>query len=162
MTGRPSLLEDPDRRRSIIDAVSRALEAGSPQSTAAEAAGISESTFYLWMQLGDEGAEPFSEFSEAVRRSRVGGEIALLERVKAHSDEDGPVALKAATWLLERRWPEKYGASVTLRKAEENVMGALLGQLRERLDPATFARVLEALAADEGPGDAESRGAGVH
>lgn len=160
--GRPSLLSDPERRDRIIRVFTDALEKCLPNTTACELAGISEATYYGWMSAGEEGLEPYASFYEAVTRARARGEecmvdvvhLATLEKRDAEGNPTGMVDWKAAAWLLERRFPERYGAAVTVRKAEEKALGVLLERLREGLDPATWARCLEVLAAEDGPSGA--------
>lgn len=156
--GRPSLLADEDRRRQIIKDFCDAFEKCLPNTTACELAGVSEPTYYAWMSAGEEGVEPYAEFYRAVTRARARGEecmvdvvhLATLEKRDAEGNPTGMVDWKAAAWLLERRFPDRYGASVTIRKAEEKALGVLLERLREGLDPETWARCLAILAADDG------------
>ncbi len=160
--GRPSLLSDKDKKRRLIESFEDSMEKALPQSTACALAGISEGTFYLWMQYGKEGREPYAEFFEAVTYAKARGEAGLIEMVQkaTHAENEG-IGVKAATWLLERRFPDKYGASVTLRKAKDEALEVLLGTLRKRLDPETFARVISVLAEDESPEHSEGAGS-VH
>ena len=61
MTGRPSKLTE-ERQERII----QLIRGGNFASTAAEAAGISESTFYRWMKTGKESAEAIQKWDERV------------------------------------------------------------------------------------------------
>lgn len=149
---RPSLLANKKRRERILRDIKEALEDGLPQSTAAELSGISQATFYGWMQLGEQGIDLYSEFFEAVVLAKATGEKKLIDAVQIGT-LDPAQGWRAASWLLERRYPDKYGASVTVRKAEEKALGVMLERLRTGLDPATFARVITCLAEDEGEGD---------
>jgi hypothetical protein len=46
------------------------LELGVPDKWAAESEGISERTYYEWLEKGAKGIEPYAAFSAAVTRAR--------------------------------------------------------------------------------------------
>ena len=68
--GRPCKLT-PDVHGRIVAEVGR----GAFPWVAARKYGISPSTFYLWMQLGDDGDPQYSEFSEDVHKAAAGARI---------------------------------------------------------------------------------------
>lgn len=168
--GRPSLLSDPERKQRILRAFEDSMEKCLPVATACELAGISEATYYGWMSAGEEGVEPYSDFFETVTQARARGEqgmvdvlhLAALQKTDAEGNATGAVDWKAAAWLLERRFPDRYGQGAMARKAEEKALGVLLERLREGLDPATWARCLAILADEDGAGSSGERSADVH
>lgn len=89
----------------------KAVRAGLPYHLAAEAAGISETTFYEW-QRGEfpRGADKAlkAQFSEELTRAR--GESAL--RLMALISSAAPDDWRAAAWILERRFPKDFGRHV--------------------------------------------------
>jgi hypothetical protein len=108
-TGRPSKFT-PMRCASIIDAVSHRI----PYEMAAEANGISASTFYEWLKLGkehrDEGIESdYSVFSESIKRSE-------MTRMREHCDMIAakPERWQADAWILERRWYKYFSPNAYL------------------------------------------------
>lgn len=76
---------------------------GVPNVRIIEALNIAESTFYAW--CNNPTTEQQRKFSEALKKAEVDYEQALLETVmKAGQEKDW----KAAAWLLERKYPERY------------------------------------------------------
>jgi transposase-like protein len=57
----------PEVQQKIVDAI---LE-GAYDWVAARAVGINQDTFYYWLQRGEAGESPYSEFSEAVGHARA-------------------------------------------------------------------------------------------
>lgn len=129
--GRPTLLT-PEVQEQIL----AALAVGAAQAHAAECAGIGESTFYRWMERGEEedAPEEFREFREAVTRTRaraavdavqliqriaVGGQV-TKETTRTYRDPDtgerveetevvrAPPDWRAAAWWLERAHPAQF------------------------------------------------------
>jgi transposase len=90
------------------------IRAGNTVEVAAEAAGISEATFYAWMARGEQSRasdRPYREFRAAVEQARAEAEATLVTRIaKAAANGSWP----AAAWLLERRYSERW-AKVTER-----------------------------------------------
>lgn len=98
--GRKSKLDD-ERKAVILESI----RAGNYAETAAAAAGISQSTFYLWLQKGAAGEPNYSEFSEAVKEAEAIGEqrcVALITKAARRN-------WTAAAWMLERKHPERWG-----------------------------------------------------
>ena len=106
---RPSSLTD-ERR----EAAERALATGAPLSVAAAAADVSPRTLSRWLEDGlvvrrelvavPEPGEPSAGGGGALREDDVGIERALVGAVLTAAKTDW----RAATWLLERRWPRRY------------------------------------------------------
>jgi transposase len=98
---RPSKLTD-ERTEKIC----RAVKAGNYPGIAARSAGISEATFYRWMEEGraaDSG--PHHDFYEAVKRAEAEGEALAV----AWISKAMPVEWRAAMAVLERRFGERWG-----------------------------------------------------
>lgn len=102
--GRPPKLNE-----QIIEEVCDYVLQGTSMAKAANLAGISESTFHRWMAAGVK-SEPnslthvlYQRVTEAIELS----EHELLQYLRVSLEEDRN--WKVATWLLERRFPEKYG-----------------------------------------------------
>lgn len=92
-----------DRIKKIV----KAIKEGSPHETAAQAAGISPSTFYSWLQKG-EAAETgqYKDFAEKVAQAEAQAES---ERIRRINNAGRKGEWRADIWYLERRYPEKYG-----------------------------------------------------
>ena len=102
--GRPSKLTPEVTKR-----ICQAVKLGATYKLAAQAAGVSEKTFCVWMARGREGgpgSAKFVEFLQAIKDSEgEGAETCLAVIRKAALDG----IWTAAAWLLERRYPDLYG-----------------------------------------------------
>ncbi len=85
------------------------LRAGVAVEAATRAVRISERTFYEWMQRGERGSQrnaPYRDFRAAVEQAR-GEHEAILVGQLARAASKG--SWRAAAWLLERSFPERWG-----------------------------------------------------
>ena len=89
--GRKSLYSE-----QIVDEITKIIAIGASDKTAYEYVGISERTFYRWM-------EEKKQFGQAISRARAKGKLGLHQRVVTASSEDW----RAGAWLLSHRWPEE-------------------------------------------------------
>ncbi len=113
----------------IAKDITALIEAGHFAVVAAVASGISESTFYRWMERGREAKSgQYREFWELVGKAKALAETRYLEVVRLVSnDERHKNRLKAATWWLERRHAGKYSpkyilehqGEISVRRAED-------------------------------------------
>jgi hypothetical protein len=71
--------------------------------TACEATGMSESSFYLWVEKGEEGRSPYKEFSEAITRARGRAKARIVHSLLDEKD------WRARLELLARVFPDEYG-----------------------------------------------------
>ena len=90
----------------LTEVIAGHIRDGNYPEVAASLAGISPSTFYLWMDRGRKGVAPFLEFLESIERAQA---RATIDRVAyiVRAAEVGH--WRAAAWLLERTRPEQYG-----------------------------------------------------
>lgn len=100
--GRPSKLT-PELQKEIC----KYLELSVAAKYAARSCGISESTYYDWVNKGADGIEPYVEFSEAVDQASARAVPNLTARGLA-----GGKGSSMAAFLLERRFPDEYGPQV--------------------------------------------------
>ncbi|MBM4438690.1 MAG: helix-turn-helix domain-containing protein [Actinobacteria bacterium] len=84
------------RRRALLEALCK----GHSRNAAAAAAGLSKTTLYAWLH-DDPLLEP------EMRKAEADAERMLVERITEAADNG---VWQAAAWLLERKWPEDYGA----------------------------------------------------
>jgi transposase len=104
--GRKSILSE-----SLTDDLVRLLAAGNYLEIALDAIGLGRSTFYEWLERGelDEGGakkdEAYRKFRERIEKARAEGEARNVTVVAAAAAEDW----KAAAWMLERQFPERWG-----------------------------------------------------
>lgn len=84
------------------------IRVGNTVETAAEAAGISGATYFNWMEKGLQEKEgTYHDFREAVERARAESEAMLVGRVTTAAAKG---SWRAACWLLERQWPERWAS----------------------------------------------------
>ena len=98
---RPTKLT-PEIQQSIADAIS----AGNYARVAAECAGVGETTFYRWMQMGERARTGrFREFRESIR----------IAEAEARAVKAWQTAIykhwKAAMHWLARRHPDRWGST---------------------------------------------------
>ena len=84
---------------------------GPSNRDAAMRAGISEATFYSWMQKARKSgaAVAYVQFLESLERAQADLKAVLLARVQKAS-VDGQ--WQAATWMLARKFPKEFGQTV--------------------------------------------------
>ena len=116
---RPTKLT-PDVHKKIVNLI----KAGNYNDVAAQAVGITESTFYDWMKKGEDGySEIYTEFSKAVKEAGAFSEAHYLELIRKAAQE---TSWQAAAWVLERKHKDKWGRAVTVEgnqdKPINNVM----------------------------------------
>ena len=87
----------------ITQIVKEALEDGQTIKTACQMSGICVSTFYQWMDKGEEGREEYVEFMETVKRAEPVIKKVLLDKIKNAEQ------WQAAAWILERRFSDEWG-----------------------------------------------------
>lgn len=101
--GKPSLLTE-----ELADQVVTMLRSGTLPRVACEAVGIDIRTLQRWLERGRSGRErdkAYREFTERVGRARAEAEARAVAQIARAASEDW----RAAAWLLERQWPERWG-----------------------------------------------------
>jgi transposase len=98
--GRPTKLTPEVRQRIVA-----ALRAGNYAKPAAESAGVSEATYYRWLDRGRKQKRGiYREFHDDVRRAEADAEVEAVARWrKAFPDN-----WRAIATYLERRYPERW------------------------------------------------------
>lgn len=93
------------------------IEKGLPYNLVCGAVGINYSTFAGWLVKGEAGKKDYTEFLEAVNKSKANYAVKCLERVDQYA-ENGSVF--CATWLLEKRFPKEFGKHENLNIKSKN------------------------------------------
>lgn len=102
--GRP-----PKLTSELIEQFCDLLIEGRTIERAAKLSGLSGTTIYRWLAMGkkQDAESIYKELVERVSEATEASEFSLLQSMrKAGSD---PKNWRANAWLLERRFPEKYG-----------------------------------------------------
>ena len=94
--------------QSRIDQLVLMLRAGTSQTVAARAAGMSDRTMRTWILKGRQGDPAYKELSERLERARAEGEVKQVARIATAAKEDW----RAGAWLLERKFREEHGEPI--------------------------------------------------
>lgn len=92
----------------LIKKITDPVKLGVPPLVAAMQNGVSESEFADWMSRGVDagrGEWRYAKFRDAIKEAEALCEAGLVGTLR-RAAQDGNVT--AATWLLERRFPERY------------------------------------------------------
>ena len=104
----------------MIEQICDLLVQGKSIAKAAMLTGISESTIYRWLAQGKlVGAEAiYVELVDRVREATECSEFELLQNLRIAGSK--PDHWRATAWMLERRFPEKYGRKTPNQSNGEN------------------------------------------
>jgi hypothetical protein len=132
----------------IVDKICTAIRAGNYAKIAAGMAGISESTYYSWLEQAKKpDAEPeFLEFLESIERAEADAEVAAVIRIRQAADNG---TWQAAGWLLERKHGERWGRNDKIRQEISGVNGAPIQLSLEEAKKAVLAFLDEGLEQNE-------------
>ena len=105
MGRKPKIVATPE----ITKEICALIAAGFTNKAAIEGL-IDESTFYLYMQKGEEDKQKgkesaYAEFYKSVKTAEKGFRLRHLKNIKDASE----TVWQASAWLLERRFPDDYG-----------------------------------------------------
>lgn len=108
----------------VQETICSAIRAGNYSEIAARYAGISSTTFYKWMALGegDNAKDPYKEFREAVENARATAEVRNIGLIQQAANNG---TWQAAAWFLERTAPARWG-----RRSALEVTGAEGGPVK--------------------------------
>ena len=103
LNGRPPL--EPQNYQQVI---CEFIRKGNYVETAAAASGVTKETLYTWLKEGAKAPpdSPYRIFSDAVCKAVAESETRLIDRVEDHSKKGD---LRADTWRIERRFPNRWG-----------------------------------------------------
>lgn len=155
--GRPHELT-PETAKRIVDAI----RLGNYAVVACQLAGITETTYYRWLERGEDkeqpdgswtlGEEPFREFRESVKRAEAEAEAMAVGTLVVASRANASDALR----FLERRYPKRWRPSYTteVTGADGGPIAIELARTLEGMSDADLAAARRALAdVAEGPPD---------
>lgn len=103
MIGRPPCFSE-----EVAERVLEAVRQGLPYKQAAAYGGISYSTLNRWRREGEmeDGAEQYREFWRQLEQANGEAALSLVGRVNEAAAQGD---WKAASWILERRFPRIWG-----------------------------------------------------
>ncbi len=101
----------------VTEALLTAIRLGMFIEHACAYAGIDSSTFRRWRQDALDGIEPFKSFWPEVTKAEADSIIRRMSRIEKAA-EDGNWTADA--WVLERKYPDKFGKRDRLEISAEN------------------------------------------
>lgn len=145
--------------KEAANAIIASVGAGNYRETAAAAAGIHRTTLRNWEARGETGEEPYASFMTSLQAAEAESEMGLLKQLLhgappevLDEGEDMRVVVKNKSewqriaWVMERRWPRRWGGRVRATVTEE--LGMLIERLRAKVDDETFSKVVDATRED--------------
>ncbi len=128
--GRKTKLNDA-RLKKVVDGIT----AGLPYDTACALAGIHYTTFLNWMKRGEEDKTgEFFKFFEEVKKAEAIAESVHIKNIK---DAGRNGVWQADAWMLERRYPEKWGKKEQVKQEITGKDGEQLAVKFEIVDGRT-------------------------
>jgi len=127
-----------------------ALAEGATVEHACDYASLTPRTFYNWMQRGESREEQedlYVQFFHTITRARGQGVItdlcAISDAVRAHD-------WRAAAWRLQHRYPQDYGAKLTIQGDADHPLRVYHEMPQEQLD-ARIQQLWHQCGYDHGP-----------
>jgi hypothetical protein len=134
--------------KEITERICLAIRAGNYAKVAAGMAGVSETTYYRWLELSEEpnAKKEYREFRESIERAEAEAEVAAVARIKQAADNG---TWQAASWLLERKHGERWGRNDKLRQEITGANGAPVALSIEEAKKAVLAFLDEGVEENE-------------
>lgn len=102
---------------SVWQRLNQAISVGAYIEDACVFAGISSRQFRRWRELAEQGVQPFAERWEEINKSESQSIVRNLFNIQNASNNG---TWQASAWLLERKYPEKYGRKETVNLVDNN------------------------------------------
>jgi hypothetical protein len=102
---------------SVWQRLNQAISVGAYIEDACIFAGISSRQFRRWRELAEQGVQPFAERWEEINKSESQSIVRNLFNIQNASNNG---TWQASAWLLERKYPEKYGRKETVNLESNN------------------------------------------
>jgi transposase len=109
----------------VQDKICVAIRLGNDKKVAAALAGVSETTFYRWLEMAElpNAKKEYREFRESIERAEAEAEVTRIARITQAADNG---TWQAASWWLERKFPERWGRNDKIRQEiTGNINGAV-------------------------------------
>tara|TARA_R110002020_G_scaffold275776_1_gene490981 strand:+ start:1119 stop:1613 length:495 start_codon:yes stop_codon:yes gene_type:complete len=102
---------------SVWQRLNQAISVGAYIEDACNFAGISSRQFRRWRELAEQGVEPYAERWGEINKSESQSIVRNLFNIQNASNNG---TWQASAWLLERKYPEKYGRKETVNVVDKN------------------------------------------
>ena len=96
---------------SVWQRLNQAISVGAYIEDACVFAGISSRQFRRWRELAEQGVEPYAEKWQEINKSESQAIVRNLFNIQNASNNG---TWQASAWLLERKYPDKYGKKDTV------------------------------------------------
>lgn len=120
------------------------------------AAALERVPYYTLREWLKNTSEPFASFAADLQAARATREGALLDRLEDYAGSSKERHPQSIAWLLERSFPNEYGAKVRLRVEAEHEV--LFDAIRRELGEEIYARVIAVAALCDAGGEEEAGG----
>lgn len=127
----------------LSDRICEIVRNGNFLEAACSDVGINSRTVRTWKRLGREGHEPYASFLAALGRAEAASENLYVLAIRRAALTDW----KAAAWLLEHRFNERWGYRAQITHTVEEEFRGLVDVIERELGPEAAARVFAAFTA---------------
>jgi hypothetical protein len=114
----------------ILDAIGTLLVEGNCKETVAAFLGITRMTWWRWEQLGEQQPDSvYGEFCYVVEKAQAASEIGMLRSIRY-----GAPGWQSNAWIMERRFPQRWGRRVEVMvRSEAEKLAARFGKTVEQV-----------------------------
>ncbi len=128
-----------------------ALSVGAYIEDACAFAGISSRTFRNWREMAEKGVEPYQSKWEDITLSESTSVIRNLANIRRSADNG---SWQASAWILERKYPDKFGRRETVKLEKEGTFDVELywsdgGLFKRDEDPKSISDISDVKKEDE-------------
>lgn len=137
-------MREPQCTPEVTAAVVKAIKDGLTIKSSMALAGFAVSTYGKWKRRGEAGEEPYVAFVAAITRAREEAKREAVSDIKhavVRTKEGDIPDWRARAWWLARAFPEEFTERVDVHVRDE-ATEYVFARLREKLDDATFERVM--------------------
>lgn len=100
------------RRSKLTSAMSqkicKQIEKGMTIKRACQISGISEATYYEWLNRAEKGESKYIDFSEALKKAEAKAQETLISKLSENDQ------WQSKAWILERRFASEWGRKENL------------------------------------------------
>jgi succinate dehydrogenase flavin-adding protein (antitoxin of CptAB toxin-antitoxin module) len=127
--GRPSKAEHV-LTSEMLDMIGTLLVDGNCKETVAAFLGITRMTWWNWEQRGEREPDSiFGEFLYVVEKAQAAAEIGMLRSIRF-----GAPGWQSSAWIMERRFPQRWGRRVEIMvRSEAEKLAARYGKTVEQV-----------------------------
>jgi transposase len=105
----------------VQEIIVSALKLGASKKKACQYAGITEKSFYEWLQRAERDEQPYREFSEQIEKAEADHYVRALAQIETAARSG---TWQASAWKLERKYPEEWGRTIQEQKVTGHVVHA--------------------------------------